>query len=58
MNNDNASNFRLYTLSSGACSLQEACKKTGRDEGGNRCLDCPIRATARNGVDDSDVAAY
>jgi hypothetical protein len=25
--NDNASNLRLYILSSRACSLQEACKK-------------------------------
>jgi len=49
MNNGNASNLRLYTLSSEARSLREACKKTGRDEDGNRCLDCPVRTLCEDG---------
>jgi len=44
MKNGNASNLRSYTLSSDACSLREACEKTGRDEGGRRCFDCLLRA--------------
>jgi hypothetical protein len=26
-----------------ARSLREACRQAGRDEGGWRCLDCPLR---------------
>ncbi len=30
-------------LRSAARSLKEACQEVGRDEGGRRCRDCPVR---------------
>jgi hypothetical protein len=43
MNNGNAPDLREFSPRSSACSLREACKKVGRDEGGNGCLNCPVR---------------
>jgi hypothetical protein len=43
MNNGDASNLRDFSPRSSACSLREACKKVGRDEGGDQCFDCPLR---------------
>jgi len=44
MNNGDASDLGDFSPRSSACSLREACKKVGRDEGGDRCSDCPLRA--------------
>ena len=30
-------------LTSRACTLGEACRETGHDQGGERCANCPLR---------------
>ena len=41
--NDRSLFRRPRFLQSTARSLKEACQEVGRDEGGQRCPDCPVR---------------